>query len=70
MLKVSVIVPVYNGDEYIESCIKNILNQIYRISFLLLCRNVFTIFLLLMVKNSPLLVRVSGVFSQIKVKIF
>ena len=27
MLKVSVIVPVYNGDEYIESCIKNILNQ-------------------------------------------
>ena len=27
MVKVSVIVPVYNGEEFIESCIKNILNQ-------------------------------------------
>lgn len=27
MVKVSVILPVYNGEEFIESCIKNILNQ-------------------------------------------
>ena len=27
MVKVSVIVPVYNGEKFIESCIKNILNQ-------------------------------------------
>ncbi|MDU6983128.1 MAG: glycosyltransferase family 2 protein [Terrisporobacter othiniensis] len=27
MLKVSVIVPVYNGEDYIENCIKNVLNQ-------------------------------------------
>ena len=27
MVKVSVIVPVYNGEEFIESCIKNILDQ-------------------------------------------
>ena len=27
MVKVSVIVPVYNGEEFIESCIKDVLNQ-------------------------------------------
>ena len=27
MIKVSVIVPVYNGEKFIEECIKNVLNQ-------------------------------------------